>query len=100
MKVNNIVNGVTALQKLNNLDLPISLAFKIKKNLDECGSVLTLFNEKRNAIQNSLDLKDGDMLPPESVEAIERYLEEEIDINISKISIKQLIEGEAKTLCW
>jgi len=47
MKVSDIVKGVTALQKLNSIDLPISLALKVNKNAEECETVLKLFEEKR-----------------------------------------------------
>jgi len=96
MKVNDIVNGVTALQKLNNMDLPISLALKIQKNSNECQEVLELFENKRKSIILALELRDDEEVPEDSVEAIENHLGENIDLNIQKISLKALESADVK----
>jgi hypothetical protein len=96
MKVNDIVKGVTALQKLNNMDLPISLALKVNNNSDKCQKVLELFEEKRKAIIDSLELEEGESLPKESIEAIENHLEEDIDLSIALISLEALEAAEVK----
>ncbi len=94
MKVSNIVNGVTALQKLNNIDMPINMALTVKKNSDECQQVLKIFEEKRNTIMKELP-KDKEV-PSESIKAIENHLEEDIELNIKKLSLTALKEAEIK----
>lgn len=96
MKVNDIVKGVTALQKLNSMDLPIPLALKINKNSDECEAVLKLFEEKRKNIIADLNLEEGQEIPQESVDAIELHLNEDVDLEFKKVSLSSLINAEAK----
>ena len=96
MKVNDIVKGVTALQKLNSIDLPISLALKINKNSDECEEVLKLFEERRKGIVDALGLPAGEQLPKESIEAIENHLEEDLELEMPKISLKALEAANVK----
>lgn len=96
MKVSDIVQGVTALQKLNNMDLPISLALRLNKNAEECESVLKLFEERRKKIIADVALKEGESLPEESIQAIEDHLDEEIELDITKISLKALNSIDAK----
>jgi hypothetical protein len=96
MKVNDIINGVTALQKLSTVDMPMSMALQLKKNTDECQNVLELFEQKRKAIVDKLDLKEGDKLPQESQDAIRAYLEETIEINIVKLSVSKLEAAEVR----
>ena len=96
MKVNDIVKGVTALQKLNSIDLPISLALKINKNSDECEKVLKLFEERRKGIVDALGLEEGDKLPKESIAAIENHLEEDLELEMPKISLKALEDVDVK----
>ena len=107
MKVSDIVNGVTSLQKLNGLDVTIALALQVRKNMAECEPVLKMFEDKRKAIIDSLNLKKDEKVPPESIKAIENHLDEDIDLNIKKISLKaleasgaKLSAGDITTIIW
>jgi hypothetical protein len=107
MKVSDIVNGVTSLQKLNGLDLSIPLALQVRKNMEECEPVLKMFEEKRKALVDSLQLKEGEVVPPESIKAIENHLDEEIELNLKKLSLKaleasgaKLSAGDITTIIW
>lgn len=83
MNVNDVVKGVTALKKLNGIDLPINLSLQIMKNTILCQDVLDILNVKRETIKDD-------------TEKIIKLLEEEVDLDIKFISIKELMAAEVK----
>jgi hypothetical protein len=71
MKVKKIVEGITALQKLIESDMPISISLLVKQNADKCEEVLSILRSK-------------------SEEEAEKQFEEEVDLDITKISLSKL----------
>lgn len=102
MKLKKLLLSKTALVEITNKDMPISLAFKFKKVMNEYNMVDDLYQEKIKEIYTDLgksDEKTGDIkIEAEHVnevnERIIKIEEEEVfeDFNIN-INIKELIDA-------
>ena len=94
MKVKDIVNGVTAIKKLGDMDMPIGIAMKIKNNIDKFQAILETLEERRLSI--SKELEEGEDFTPDMVKQLEVYFEEELDLEINIINLSTLEENNIK----
>lgn len=101
MKLTNrvIFTSVESLKKLNNLELPVKVAYAVKKNVDALDIQIKFISERRNEIIERHG-KDGkiEVTNKEAVLAFNMdfndVLDIEEDIEIKTISIDEL--GDAK----
>lgn len=101
MKLSNrvVFNSVEALNKLNNLELPVKVAYAVKKNVDALNVQIKFISERRNELIEKHG-KDGkiEITNKEAVLAFNKdfndVLDIEEDIEVKAISIDEL--GDAK----
>lgn len=98
MKVKDILNGFGSIQKLSSLDLPIGFTLRVKKNVDKCQEVLDILESKRNSLieKYNIDVKEDEDWPEEPAAEMEEALEEEIELDIVPISLKELESNNVK----
>lgn len=101
MKLTNrvIFTSVESLNKLNNLELPVKVAYAVKKNIDALNVQIKFIGERRNELieKHGKDRKI-DIADKESVLAFNKdfndVLEIEEEVEVKAISIDEL--GDAK----
>jgi len=100
MKVAHIMNSKQAIQKLMGADLPIKLAFRLKKLIKECDPIVANFEELRIELINKNGTADENgklVIPPEKLDDINKQLYElsmeDVDINITKIKLEDIPES-------
>ena len=89
MKVSNIVNGVTALQKLSQQDVSIKVGYNLSKILEDAQKILTIFDGKRKALMENIEEPTPEQQAELSAE-LTKFLDEDIDMPVTKISIEDL----------
>lgn len=96
MKLKNgiIFNSIEALKKLNEAELPIKTAYKLKKNIEVLGKQVDFINGQRNEIINKYG-KDG-QIKTDDKEALEKFIKDFNEIlNIEEeVEIKMLTLNE------
>jgi hypothetical protein len=106
LKLETLLNSVQALQKINNLKLPVAVSFKIGKTMKAINSELTAYDEVKNKRIKELgeETKDEegnktgsykitDKNMPAWIKENKELIEREVDIEIYKLSLSDL-EGE------
>ena len=89
LKNSTIYASMNALNKLGEKDLPIKLAYKIKKNIENINGQLKFINDRRNELIKKYG-KD-DKIDSSDIEAIQAFMkdfnevleiEEDVDVNV------------------
>jgi hypothetical protein len=99
-----ILNSILPLRKLNSIDLPIELSLKLTRVTDEVDKVLAEFEKRRVAAKAEFaetPKKGGDPVVPKAKQkafdlTVDKIAEEQIDLEITKISLTVLISAEVK----
>jgi len=97
IKLFEIVDSISVLNKLQVQELPAKTAYKVQKNIKEITEEIQEFETIRTKLveKYSKENKDGiKYIPEENMEKanieLTELLQEEIEINISKININDL----------
>lgn len=113
MKLTNrkIINDVGLLLKLSNIQLPVRTSYVISRNIKKIEKELEIYNEERQKLldkyaekneDGSLKVDENDQLkiPNENLKAwnkdINELLDIEIDIDIHKFNIKDLLNSNCE----
>lgn len=98
-----VVQSLEAVKEITSQDLPISVAFKLLKVVEELQKVSDLFNEKRNNLIKEIgDAGENDQfsVPPEKMgeftEALNPVLIEEVDLDCEQIPMSVLETTDVK----
>ena len=90
-----VYNSIDSLTKLSNCDMPIKIAYKIKKNLDVLRNQANFINERRNELINKYG-KDG-KIEQTDTEAIKKFVNDfnellaiEEDLEVTPIDVEGL----------
>ena len=111
MKLSNqtLVNSIPVLSKLNQLELPVKVAFILAKNIKEVDQSLGSYNETRNKLLRQYAEKDEQGMPKADemgniifkegchekwMEEIRELLELKVNLKIEKIPTHDLFKAE------
>ena len=78
IKIGNLIDAIPALRKLNSLDLPLRMSFKVFKLVEAVNAELAFFTEKREAIQKKADNRDSE---------IQELVNQEVELDAAKVTI-------------
>ena len=78
IKIGNLIDAIPALRKLNSLDLPLRMSFKVFKLVEAVNAELAFFTEKREAIQKKADNRDSE---------IQELVNQEVELDVAKVAI-------------
>lgn len=116
VKLEKVVVGVNSLNAIAGLKLPVAVAFRISKILNETQGVMDIFNERREELvakyaelKKEAGLGEKDPLPEDLVkqsnEEMKAIMEEVVELNVPQIKISDLEGQEIEshhlmTLSW
>lgn len=90
-----VYNSINSLAKLSNCDMPIKIAYKIKKNFDVLKKQADFINERRNELINKYG-KDG-KIEQTDTKAVEKFVNDfnemlaiEEDLEVTPIDVDSL----------
>ncbi len=90
-----VYNSINSLAKLSNCDMPIKIAYKIKKNFDVLKKQADFINERRNELINKYG-KNG-KIEQTDTEAVEKFVNDfnellaiEEDLKVLPVSMASL----------
>jgi len=108
MEISKIIDGVTALQKINQHTVKVSVALDILRNIEECNKVVDLFESRRSEIIKPLGdnpEKASKDLQEAAVNQLNNLLTEDVEIHIKPIPLSsleniELSAAEVSTIRW
>ena len=104
-----LVNSIPVLSKLNQLELPVKVAFILAKNIKEVDQTLGSYNETRNKLLRQYAEKDEQGMPKADeqgnilfkegchekwIEEIRELLELKVNLKMDPISTHDLFKAE------
>lgn len=91
MIVNELINGVTSIQKLNEKEFNLKTTLKIIKNSEEFDRVLKVFNDKRTKILEDFEPETSSDEEKNIVaDKIQALLDEDVDLDFTKLTLDEL----------